>query len=133
MPTPQAALASRHPATRFVRVSAPDAPFFTEKLKIRMLPALLVFRDGVAAAERLVGFEALGGKDDFETPRLEAWLRAAGAFAPPPPLREGSSSDEEGDGGGGAAPRRRQKGAVRRGGAPAPRRAPGDESSDFDE
>lgn len=47
-----------------------DAPFFVEKLNIRTLPCILSFIDGVAA-DRIVGFQELGGKDDFSTSTVE--------------------------------------------------------------
>lgn len=53
-----------------------DAPFFTVKLGIRVLPAVVLFKNGVSV-DRVVGFEQLGGKDDFSTASLEARLKAA--------------------------------------------------------
>lgn len=35
-----------------------------------MLPTVVLFRDGIAV-DRIVGFEALGGSDDFATKDLE--------------------------------------------------------------
>eukprot|EP00405_Crypthecodinium_cohnii_P020432 CAMPEP_0206480862 /NCGR_PEP_ID=MMETSP0324_2-20121206/37706_1 /ASSEMBLY_ACC=CAM_ASM_000836 /TAXON_ID=2866 /ORGANISM="Crypthecodinium cohnii, Strain Seligo" /LENGTH=275 /DNA_ID=CAMNT_0053958049 /DNA_START=61 /DNA_END=888 /DNA_ORIENTATION=+ len=57
--------------TRFVRLDAEKAPFFVEKLKIRTLPCVVVFNDGVAVG-RQVGFEGLSMGDEFETVQL-AW------------------------------------------------------------
>ena len=56
---------------------APDSPFFVEKLKVRMLPCVVFFLDGVAV-DRVVGFDELGAKDDFKTEALEAKLLGAG-------------------------------------------------------
>jgi len=56
--------------TRFVKLDSEKAPFFIEKLKIRTLPCVVVFVDGVAKG-RQVGFDGLGG-DDFRTAQL-AW------------------------------------------------------------
>jgi hypothetical protein len=42
---------------------------------------LIYFRDGVAF-DRLVGFEELGGKDDYPTAKLERTLLDAGVVAP---------------------------------------------------
>lgn len=58
-----------------------DAPFFTEKLQVRLLPCILSFVDGIAV-DRVVGFDELGGKDDFPTSRLEARLEKGGAVLP---------------------------------------------------
>lgn len=46
--------------------SSQDCPFFVDKLKIRTLPCLVLFVGGVAV-DRVVGFEPLGGVDDFPT------------------------------------------------------------------
>lgn len=58
-----------------------EAPFFTEKLKIRVLPCVVVFIDGVAV-DRLVGFEHFGNRDDFKTAEVAQWLVSAGAITP---------------------------------------------------
>lgn len=55
-----------------------DAPFFVDKLQVRVLPCLIVFLHGVAVA-RVTGFDDLGGKDDFKTVQLESKLLKAGA------------------------------------------------------
>lgn len=69
-----------------------DAPFFTVKLQIKVLPCLLLFINGVAV-DRVVGFEELGGKDDFATSGLERRLLKCGAVIRPP--KERGSDDEE--------------------------------------
>jgi len=56
--------------TRFVKINAEKAPFFVEKLKIKTLPCVVVFVDGIAKG-RQVGFEGLGA-DNFPTAQL-AW------------------------------------------------------------
>lgn len=56
--------------TRFVKLDSEKAPFFVEKLKIRTLPCIVVFNDGVAKG-RQVGMEGLGG-EEFQTVQL-AW------------------------------------------------------------
>jgi hypothetical protein len=152
-------LAKRFPDTRFIKVSAPDAPFFTVKLGIKVLPAVVFFRDGVAVG-RVVGFDALGGRDDFSTSELERSMRACGVVADRRRVGEegGDPEDEDDEDGGGQGARRRAgalvaaartgrpaagakmggSGAVRVGGGRlgASRRGGGDEdddeSSDFD-
>lgn len=47
-----------------------DAPFFTVKLGVKVLPCVIFFRKGVAV-DRVVGFDGLGATDDFETAALE--------------------------------------------------------------
>ncbi|PIN06821.1 ATP binding protein [Handroanthus impetiginosus] len=101
------ALASRHFTTKFIKLEAEvsveeypayiytaekvidsreaklflvfwqNAPFFVTKLGIKTLPCVILFRKGVAA-DRLVGFQDLGGKDDFSTRTLEIFLLKKG-------------------------------------------------------
>lgn len=53
-----------------------DAPFFTVKLGIKVLPCIVAFKGGVTV-DRVVGFEELGGKDDFATAvRFGEWSGA---------------------------------------------------------
>lgn len=58
-----------------------EAPFFTEKLNVRVLPCVIVFMNGVAV-DRLVGFDTFGNRDDFKTGELLQWLVQAGGVAP---------------------------------------------------
>mmetsp|Transcript_2178 Transcript_2178/g.6581 ORF Transcript_2178/g.6581 Transcript_2178/m.6581 type:complete len:249 (-) Transcript_2178:63-809(-) len=64
--------------TRFVKLDSEKAPFFVEKLKIKTLPCVVVFIDGVAKG-RQVGFEGLGA-DDFSTPQLAGRLKEFGGI-----------------------------------------------------
>ncbi|KAL0448350.1 UNVERIFIED_CONTAM: Thioredoxin domain-containing protein PLP3B [Sesamum latifolium] len=66
-------LAPRHFKTKFIKLDAENAPFFVTKLGIKTLPCVILFRKGVAT-DRLVGFQDLGGKDDFATRTLESFL-----------------------------------------------------------
>ncbi|GFZ21298.1 thioredoxin domain PLP3B-like protein [Actinidia rufa] len=50
-----------------------NAPFFVAKLAIKLLPCVILFRNGIGT-DRVVGFQELGGKDDFTTKTLEALL-----------------------------------------------------------
>jgi len=43
-----------------------DAPFFTVKLNIKVLPCVIMFSTGVAV-DRVAGFDDFGAKDDFST------------------------------------------------------------------
>ena len=43
-----------------------DAPFFTVKLNVKVLPCLIMFSGGVAA-DRVAGFDDFGAKDSFTT------------------------------------------------------------------
>lgn len=66
-------LAVKHWETRFARINVDHAKFFVEKLKIRILPAILCFIDG-RIVDRITGFEELGNTDDFQTHVLEKRL-----------------------------------------------------------
>lgn len=56
--------------TRFVKLDSEKAPFFVEKLRIKTLPCVVIFNDGVAKG-RQVGFDGLPG-EEFNTVQL-AW------------------------------------------------------------
>jgi len=53
------------------------------KLQIRVLPTVILFVDGVAK-DRIVGFQELGGKDEFETIILEERISKSGCIPKPP-------------------------------------------------
>jgi hypothetical protein len=111
-----------------------DAPFFTVKLGIRVLPAVVVFKNGVSV-DRVVGFDQLGGKDDFSTASLEAKLRAADVVSSSKAAAARRAtgeedSDEEEEGRGGGSSRALKAGGVRRGFVH--KTTSDDESSDFE-
>jgi thioredoxin-like negative regulator of GroEL len=58
-----------------------NCPFFVTKLGIKVLPCVILFRDGVAV-DRIIGFQELGGVDDFTTKALENRLLKAGLVLP---------------------------------------------------
>ncbi|CAL4997806.1 unnamed protein product [Urochloa decumbens] len=66
-------LAKQHVETRFIKVHAEKAPFLTEKLRIVVLPTLAIVKNG-KVEDYVVGFDELGGKDDFSTEDLEERL-----------------------------------------------------------
>ncbi|KAJ4846388.1 Thioredoxin domain-containing protein plp3b [Turnera subulata] len=63
-----------------VFMCACNAPFFVAKLGIKTLPCVILFRKGIAV-DRLVGFQDLGGKDDFSTRALEILLIKKGIIS----------------------------------------------------
>ncbi|CEM33856.1 unnamed protein product [Vitrella brassicaformis CCMP3155] len=67
------ALAVRHLETRFVKIDAEKAQFLAERLKIWMLPTLVLVRDG-KTEHSIVGFDELGGHDNFSAEDLECLL-----------------------------------------------------------
>ncbi|KAL8817966.1 MAG: hypothetical protein Q9191_008041 [Dirinaria sp. TL-2023a] len=75
------ALAPHHIETRFLRINVENAPFLVAKLKIQVLPCVIVFVDGISV-DRIIGFEGLGYSEDTFTARdLEARLLKAGVLA----------------------------------------------------
>ncbi|XP_006663036.1 thioredoxin domain-containing protein PLP3A-like [Oryza brachyantha] len=71
------ALAPVYLGTKFIKLDAENAPFFVTKLGIKTLPCVILFKKGIAV-DRLIGFQDLGGKDDFSTRSLENILKMKG-------------------------------------------------------
>ncbi|XP_064484781.1 thioredoxin domain-containing protein 9-like [Ornithodoros turicata] len=71
-------LAQKHVETRFVKISVDRAPFLCERMKIRVLPTIVLFKD-FKSKDYIVGFDDLGGTDDFTTEMLE-WRIARGGI-----------------------------------------------------
>jgi len=63
-------LCEKHYETRFIRLNAEKAPFLTERLKIKVMPTILMTKDTVVC-DRIVGFDELGNSDNFPTSLLE--------------------------------------------------------------
>lgn len=74
-------ICKQHLETRFVRIDAEKCPFFVTKLQIQMLPTIILFENGVAI-DRIIGFEELGGQDDFPTMNLIRRLVKGGVLIP---------------------------------------------------
>lgn len=51
---------------KFMSINVEKAPFFVDKLRIRVMPTLVLFKDGVAV-HHMVGFDEVGGKNEFRT------------------------------------------------------------------
>ncbi|PWY70160.1 putative NTP binding protein [Aspergillus heteromorphus CBS 117.55] len=95
------ALAVRHYEVRFARVDVRDTPFVVDKLKVRVLPCVIGFKDGVGV-ERITGFEGLGsggrdGTDRFSTATLEKRLIWKGILAQEKFEGGGDASESEED------------------------------------
>ncbi|KAF3325815.1 thioredoxin domain-containing protein 9 [Carex littledalei] len=71
-----AILAKQHMETRFIKVHAEKSPFLTEKLRIVVLPTLALVKNA-KVDDYVVGFDELGGTDDFTTEMLEERLAKA--------------------------------------------------------
>jgi len=80
-----AIIAPRHVECKMMKLDSNKSPFFVQKLQVRVMPTVVVFRDGVACA-RLVGFDGLteglmpGHENEFKTEALESWLAQAGCI-----------------------------------------------------
>jgi thioredoxin-like negative regulator of GroEL len=72
-------IARTHVEAKFIYLDAEKSPFFVQKLQVKVLPTIICFIDGVAV-DRVVGFEELGGKDDFPTLALTRRLIRSGAL-----------------------------------------------------
>jgi len=73
-------LAQNHVETRFVKLNAEKSPFLTDRLKIKVLPTILILKDATVV-DRIIGFDDLGGVDDFRTEMMEWRLaRCDGVF-----------------------------------------------------
>jgi hypothetical protein len=66
-------LARKHVETKFVRVNAERCPFLVDRLKIWMLPTLVLIKSG-RTDHSIIGFDEMGGRDDFTTEELERLL-----------------------------------------------------------
>jgi hypothetical protein len=62
-------MARRCFGTKFMKLNVEKAPFFVDKLKIRTIPTLVFFQDGIAK-HHMMGFEEVGGSDEFTTAKL---------------------------------------------------------------
>ncbi|KAI8907896.1 thioredoxin-like protein [Gorgonomyces haynaldii] len=63
-------LARKHHQTRFMKIDVANCPFLVEKMKIKVLPAIFMYLNGLAV-DSFVGFEGIADKDDFSTQMLE--------------------------------------------------------------
>eukprot|EP01138_Halocafeteria_seosinensis_P015569 gb/GECG01015888.1/.p1 GENE.gb/GECG01015888.1/~~gb/GECG01015888.1/.p1 ORF type:complete len:282 (+),score=53.45 gb/GECG01015888.1/:1-846(+) len=70
-----AILAQQYPQIKFIKLNAEKAPFIVARLQVKTLPTVIRFRDGIADnKERLIGFEGLGGVEDFPTKNLAEYF-----------------------------------------------------------
>uniref|UniRef100_A0A7S0SY16 Thioredoxin domain-containing protein n=1 Tax=Mantoniella antarctica TaxID=81844 RepID=A0A7S0SY16_9CHLO len=66
-------LSKKHLETKFCKIDAEKSPFLTERLKIWMLPTLALVSNS-KVVDYVVGFDDLGGSDDFPTEHLRCLL-----------------------------------------------------------
>ncbi len=72
-------IAQNHFKTKIAKINVESAPFFVEKLAVKVLPCIVSFIDGIAV-DRIVGFDELGGTDGFATELLERRLGRSGNY-----------------------------------------------------
>ncbi len=72
-------LARKHIETRFIRVNAERMPFVSERLKIWALPTIVLVKEG-KTEHSIVGFDEMGGRDDYSTETMEKVLLAHGVL-----------------------------------------------------
>lgn len=71
------ALAPKCWKTRFVKINAEKCPFLVERLQVFMLPTITCVIKG-KVEDHVVGFDDMGGEDDFPTEALAARLARVG-------------------------------------------------------
>lgn len=65
-----AELAPKHVETKFIKIDVEKARFLVDRLKVRMLPTIVLIKDS-KTVDRIVGFDELGGKDEFSSDMME--------------------------------------------------------------
>lgn len=73
------ALAKKYIESRFVRINIEKSPYLAEKLRIVMLPTIMLVNNG-KTEHSIIGFDEMGGTDDFETEDLEQVLANWGSI-----------------------------------------------------
>jgi hypothetical protein len=65
-----ALLAPKHVETKFVKINVEKCKFLCDRLSIKVLPTVVMVKDG-KFVDRIVGFDELGGHDEFSTAMIE--------------------------------------------------------------
>ncbi|XP_022786255.1 thioredoxin domain-containing protein 9-like [Stylophora pistillata] len=74
-----ALLAPKHIETKFIKVDAERCHFLVQKLNVKVLPTILIIKDG-KFPDRIVGFDDLGGHDEFSTAMMEWRIARSGVI-----------------------------------------------------
>merc|ERR1719450_456296 len=72
-------IVNKHKEALICKIDAEKCPFFVTKLQVQMLPTIISFIDGVAV-DRIIGFEELGGHDEFPTMAMTRRLIQGGCL-----------------------------------------------------
>eukprot|EP01084_Bolivina_argentea_P142492 250324_1 len=75
-------IAPKHTEARFVTLDARKSPFLVNKWKVRTLPTICCICKGYLV-DKIIGFDELGGKEDFPTLALVRRLAKSGAIKDP--------------------------------------------------
>ncbi|RUS73448.1 hypothetical protein EGW08_018785 [Elysia chlorotica] len=63
-------IARKHLETKFIKINAERTKFLVDRLRIKTLPTICLAKDG-KTTDYIVGFDDLGGTDDYPTVMLE--------------------------------------------------------------
>lgn len=66
-------LAEKYIDCRFICINIEKSPYLAEKLRIVMLPTIMIINKG-KTEHSIIGFDEMGGRDDFEVEDLEQVL-----------------------------------------------------------
>lgn len=72
-------LAKKHIETKFCKLDVEKAPFLCERLNIRIIPTIILCKSS-QTIDYIVGFDELGGEDDFTTEMLEWRMAKSGVI-----------------------------------------------------
>jgi len=87
-------IAQNHLECRFVRINAEKCPFLVEKFLVVVLPTVTICMKG-KVLDHIVGFDDIGGQDDFETPVLEWRIACQGVIKVEYDVHEGPPTGSE--------------------------------------
>lgn len=74
-----ATLACKHIEAKFIRIDVEKSPFLVKRLRVVVLPTIALIKDS-KTADFIVGFDDLGGNDDFPCEMLEWRIACAGVI-----------------------------------------------------
>ena len=80
-------LAKKHLEALFIKINAEKTPFLAERLRIQVIPTIICIVKG-KVADTIVGFDDLGGRDDFKTVTLAKSFSAERSRDPDEERRE---------------------------------------------
>lgn len=72
-------LSKKHIEAKFCKVNAEKSPFLTQRLRIKVIPTIALIKDN-KTKDYIVGFDDLGGRDDFTTEMMEWRIAQSGAI-----------------------------------------------------